>query len=44
MFIKVKGRTSELPEDGPELSDVGGEGDVRIQDYDLCEVRGQRFG
>lgn len=27
--------TGELPKNAPQLSDVGGEGDVRVQDDDL---------
>lgn len=36
--------TRELPEDAPELGDVGGEGDVGVQDDDLAQVGRQSFG
>lgn len=32
--------TRKLPEDSPELSNVSGKGDVRVQDNDLGEVGG----
>lgn len=38
------GLTGELPEDSPQLGDVSGKGDVRVQDDDFGEVRGQSFG
>ena len=31
-------------EDGPQLGDVGGEGDVRVEDDDPLQVGGQRLG
>lgn len=31
-------------EDGPELGDVGGKGDVGVEDDDLVQVGGQGFG
>lgn len=36
--------TGELAENAPELGNVGGEGDVRVQDDDLGQVGGQSFG
>ncbi len=36
--------TCELPEDGPQLGDVSGEGDVCIEDDDLWKVGRQSFG
>lgn len=36
--------TRKLPKDSPELSDVGGKGDVGVQDDDLGKAGGQRLG
>lgn len=41
---KPAARTGELLKDSPELRDVRGEGDVRIQDDDLGQVGGQGLG
>lgn len=41
---KSFGLTCELPEDAPELGDVGGEGDVGVQHDDLPQVGRQSFG
>lgn len=36
--------TSKFVEDGPQLSDVRGKGDVRVQDDDSVQVWGQSLG